>query len=168
MKNIVKGTIGILSLIFVGCASENCTKTITIPSQTITSPTGTSYIPESKAEVPCDYVVTPLEEQAPLQNFSYEILNFSYQPDTGNNTKRLQFDIQLTNPNAFTIKGYAYITTNADGVISSSPFTNGATETCHEISPNSSCIFSYDMESSLVLGTVQSIQIIDVNYYLTN
>lgn len=159
----------ILSTFIYGCSSaEDCTKTIIIPSQTIVTPSGSSYIPERSSIVPCDYVVTPIQEQLPLQNFTYEVLNFVFTPDTGNNTNRLKFDIKLNNPNNFAIDGFAYITVNVDGTVSSSGFLNGATSSCGQISPNSSCIFSYDKESSLNLGVVQSIQLVDVKYYLTN
>ncbi len=169
MKNSIKLVFAILSTVVFGCSSaEDCTKTITIPSQTIVTPSGSSFIPESSAVVPCDYVVTPIQEQLPLQNFSYEVLNFEFTPDTGNNTNRLKFDIRLNNPNNFAINGFAYITVNADGTVSSSGFLNGATSSCGQIGPNSSCIFSYEKEASLNLGLVQSIQLVDVKYYLAN
>lgn len=168
MKNSI---ILILSGIFctlVSCSSaDNCTKTIVIPSRSIITPTGSAYIPESQSVVPCDYVVTPIQEQTPLQNFSYEVLNFTFTLDTGNNTNRLKFDIKLNNPNNFVIKGFPYFTVNVDGVVSSSGYTNGATSTCTEINPNSSCIFSFDNQQSLILGNIQSIQLVNVKYYLT-
>jgi len=158
----------IFSILFSCSSAENCTKTITIPSRTIITPTGSSYYPELQSVVPCDYVITPVQEQTPLQNFTYEVLNFNFTPDTGNNKNRLKFDIKLNNPNNFVIKGFAYITTNADGVESSSGFLNGAISSCSEINPNSSCIFSFDKQSSLNLGIIQSIQLVNVKYYLTN
>ena len=158
----------IFSILFSCSSAENCTKTITIPSRTIITPIGSSYYPELQSVVPCDYVITPVQEQTPLQNFTYEVLNFNFTPDTGNNTNRLKFDIKLNNPNNFVIKGFAYITTNADGVESSSGFLNGAISSCSEINPNSSCIFSFDKQSSLNLGIIQSIQLVNVKYYLTN
>ena len=168
MKNSI---ILILSGIFctlVSCSSaDNCTKTIVIPSRSIITPTGSAYIPESQSVVPCDYIVTPIQEQTPLQNFSYEVLNFTFTPDTGNNTNRLKFDIKLNNPNNFVIKGFPYFTVNVDGVVSSSGYTNGATSTCTEINPNSSCVFSFDNQQSLILGNIQSIQLVNVKYYLT-
>jgi hypothetical protein len=168
----MKKSIVLFYLIFstlVSCSSaENCTKTITIPRRTIITPTGSSYYPELQSVVPCDYVITPVQEQIPLQNFTYEVLNFNFTPDTGNNTNRLKFDIKLNNPNNFVIKGFAYITVNTDGVESSSGFTNGAISTCIEINTNSSCIFSFDKQASLNLGIIQSIQLVNVKYYLTN
>ncbi len=157
--------------VVLGCSSsdnDNCTKTIVIPSRTIISPTGSAYIPESSAVVPCDYETPIIQEQLPIQNFSYEVVNFVFTPDTGNNTSRLKFDIKLNNLNNFSINGFAYITLNVDGTVSSSGLLNGATSSCGQISPNSSCIFSYDKEASLELGLVQSIQLVDVKYYLSN
>ena len=168
MNNIFKIVCFIVFCTLFSCSSaDNCTKTIIIPSRTIITPTGSSYIPESQSVVPCDYVVTPVQEQVPLQNFSYEVLNFTFTPDTGNNTNRLKFDIKLNNPNNFVIKGFPYFTVNVDGVVSSSGYTNGATSTCTEINPNSSCIFSFDKQQSLNLGLIQSIQLVNVKYYLT-
>lgn len=169
-KTIISLSILIAMTIF-GCSStdDDCTKTITIPSRTIITPTGSAYIPEYQQVVPCDYVITPIQEQeqVPLQNFTYEVLEFTFIPDTGNNTNRLKFDIKLNNPNNFSIKGFAYITTNVGGVVSSSGFRNGANSICDEIPANSSCIFSFDAEDSLMFGPVESIELVDVKYYLT-
>ena len=49
--------------------------------------------------------------------------------------------------------------------MSSSGYTNGATSTCTEINPNSSCVFSFDNQQSLILGNIQSIQLVNVKYY---
>ncbi len=169
MIKILKSISLLLSAFLVSCSStEDCTKTITIPSQTLITPSGGSYIPERSEIVPCSFVQQPIQEQVPLQNFSYEVLNFVFTPDTGNNTNRLKFDIKLNNLNNYTINGFAYFTLNADGTISSSGMLNGATSSCNQIGPNSSCIFSYEKESSLNLGLIQSIQLVDVKYYLSN
>lgn len=169
MKKPIKLLLIVMSTIVFGCSStEDCTKTIIIPSQTIITPSGSSFIPETNAVVPCDYIVTPIQEQLPLQNFSYEVLNFEFIPNTGNNTNRLKFDIKLNNLNNFIINGFAYITLNVDGTVSSSGFLNGAISSCGQINPNSSCIFSFDKESSLDLGFIQSVQLVNVKYYLAN
>jgi hypothetical protein len=154
----------------LGCSSsdDDCTKTIVIPSRSVISPTGASYYPEYEMEVPCDYEPGAIEEQIPLQNFSFEVINFTFTPDTGNNTNKLKFDIKLNNLNNFEIKGFPYITINSDGNVSSSGFINGASSVCNVIDANSSCIFSYEKESSLELGLIQSIQLVDVKYYLAD
>ena len=169
MIKILKTLCLILSAFCFSCSSsEDCTKTITIPSQTIITPSGGSFIPERSEVVPCDYVQQPIQEQVSLQNFTYEVLNFVFTPDTGNNTNRLKFDIKLNNLNNFPINGFAYFTLNTDGTISSSGMLNGSTSSCGQIGANSSCIFSYEKEASLNLGLVQSIQLVDVRYYLSN
>ena len=98
MKKFIILIYSIVFCTLFSCSSaENCTKTIVIPSRTIITPTGSSYIPESQSVVPCDYVVTPIQEQIPLQNFSYEVLNLTFTPDTGNNTNILDFKLTLNN-----------------------------------------------------------------------
>jgi hypothetical protein len=169
MKNSARFLLIIVSAFIFSCSSaEDCTKSISIPAQTIITPTGSSYTPAYTSIVPCDYVVKPIQEQLPLQNFTYQVLNFAFTPDTGNNTNRLKFDIKLNNPNNFAINGFAYFTVNVDGTVSSSGYLNGAISMCNSINPNSSCVFSYDKESSLTLGHIQSIQLVDVKYYLSN
>ena len=152
--------------VIVGCSStDDCTKTISIPSRSIITPSGAAYIPGTTLLVPCDYVETPIQEQASLTNFTYEVLNFNFTPNTGQNTNRLKFDIKLNNQNNYNVNGVAYISLNTDGLVSSSVFTNGTTSACNQINANSSCIFSYDKESSLNTGIIQSIQIVNVRYY---
>lgn len=168
MKKLPIVLLVIISVFFSCSSTEDCNKTIVIPSQTIISPSGSSFIPETTAIVPCDYEETPIQEQVPLQNFSYEVLNFVFTPDTGNNTNRLKFDIKLNNLNDFVINGFAYITVNVDGTVSSSGFLNGASSSCGQINPNSNCIFSFDQETSIDLGLIQSIQLVNVRYYLAN
>jgi hypothetical protein len=169
MKNTTILVYALIVLTMLSCSSaEDCTKTIIIPSVTVTSPTGISFIPEYQAQVPCDYVQTPIQELTPLQNFSFEVLNFTFTSNTGNNTSRLKFDIKLNNLNSFTINGYAIMTVNADGTVSSGGFTNGSSSSCTEIVANSSCVFSYDKESPLEEGLISSIQLVDVKYYLVD
>mgnify|MGYP005842830737 FL=1 len=169
MKSFKKLFLITLSSVAFGCSSsDDCTKTIVIPSQTIITPSGSAFTPETSQVVPCDYEIPPIQEQLPIENFSYEVLNFEFIQNTGNNTNRLKFDIKLNNLNNFAIDGFAYITVNIDGTVSSSGFVNGASSSCGQINPNSSCIFSFENESPLDLGLIQSIQLVDVKYYSTN
>lgn len=169
MKKFLKFVTIATGAMILGCSpAENCTKTITIPAQTIITPSGSSYTPAYSSVVPCDYVEKPIQEQLPLQNFTYEVINFVFTPNTGNNTNRLKFDIKLNNPNNFAVNGFAYFTVNADGTVSSSSYLNGAITVCSSINANSSCIFSYNKEASLNLGLIQSIQLVGVKYYLSN
>lgn len=170
MKKFFRLLFLLISFVFVfGCASDkDCTKTITTESRSYWTTTGMVYIPGSASVVPCDYVITPIEEQKPLANFSYEVLNFKFTPDTGKNTSRLQFEIKLNNLNNFTIKGFPIFTVNADGLESSGPYLKGVISTCNSIEAKSSCIFTFDAESTLELGKINSLKLVTVKYYLSN
>ena len=133
----------VLFLGFLSCSSGDCTKMITIPAQTIQTPSGSSYIPAYEKEVSCDFEIEPIEENTKeLENFSYEILNFSYTPDTGKNTYRLQMEIKLNNLNGFNVVGVPLITVNLDGTESIGSFATKATSPCYGIDAKSSCIFT--------------------------
>ncbi|SDX86560.1 hypothetical protein SAMN05444411_110141 [Lutibacter oricola] len=172
MKNIYKYTLLIITLITTSaCPSDedDCIKTITIPQYYVVF--GQSYSTETTQQVPCDYPepTTPeLIEPPAVENLTYEVLEFNFTPDTGNNTSRLQFQIKLNNPNEFSIKGIVVLTLNSDGLEYSGNFSKDATSSCYEISANSNCILTYDKESSLDLGLVNSLQLVNVEYYLTN
>jgi hypothetical protein len=170
MKKFFKLLFLVISFVFVsGCSSDkDCTKTITTESQSYWTPSGMVYIPGSAFVVPCDYVIPPVEVQKPIDNFSYEVLNFKFTPDTGKNTSRLQFEIKLNNLNNFVIKGYPVFTVNADGLESSGTYLKGAISTCNQIDAKSSCTFTFDTESSLEIGKINSLKLVTVKYYLLN
>jgi hypothetical protein len=170
MTKYFKLLILLITGVFIfGCSSDKeCVKTITMKGITIVTPTGTSVGADWTQEVPCDYEITPIKEVEPLKNFSYEVLSFNFTPDTGKNTNRLQFEIKLNNLNDFDIKGYPMFTVIADGIESSGPYSKGAISTCNQIEKKSSCIFTFDVESSLELGKINSIKLVTVNYYLLN
>lgn len=154
-----------------GCSEDkdkDCTKTITNNSQTYWTYGGMVHIPGSSFEVPCDYVITPIVESKPIDKFTYEVLNFKFTPDTGKNTNRLQFEIKLNNLNDFAVKGYPMFTVDIDGVVSSAPYLKGAISTCNQIEKKSSCVFTFDVESSLELGKINTIKLVTVKYYLLN
>lgn len=166
----------LLCIVSISCSSsddgpneEACTKTITIPQVYFIN--GQSFNFDITQEVPCDFpdpvdpvVISPPE----LPGFTYEILSFIFTPDTGNNTLRIQYEIQLNNPNDFSVSGIPVLTIISDGLEFSGSFSNFATEPCLEIGANDNCILSVDIEESLNLGGIESYEIIDVNYYLTN
>ncbi|MXO03959.1 hypothetical protein [Flavobacterium sp. HBTb2-11-1] len=157
--------IAITFLIFFGCSSGDCTKMITIPAQTIQTPSGSSYMPAYEREVACDFEIEPVEENTKeLENFSYEILNFVYTPDTGKNTSRIQMEIKLNNLNDFNVTGVPIITVNVDGTESVGNFASKATSPCYGIDAKSSCIFTFDQETSLSLGLIKSVKIVSVKY----
>lgn len=170
MSKHIKLLFLLTNCIFVfGCSSDkDCTKTITTESHSYWTYGGMVYIPGSSIVVPCDYVITPIVEQQPIDNFTYEVLDFKYTPDTGKNTSRLQFEIKLNNLNNFEIKGSPIFTVNIDGVESSAPYLKGAISTCNQIEAKSSCVFTFDVESSLELGKINSIKLVTVKYYLLN
>lgn len=155
-----------------GCKSsddEDCSKTITIPQFYFVNNQSYSY--NITQEVPCDFPepsVAELIEPPELENFTYEVLNFTFTPETGNNTSRLQFEIKLNNPNSYSVNGVPILTTNTDGLESSGSFSNDASIPCFEIGANSHCILTYDQQSTLDLGIINSIELIDVQYLLTN
>ena len=158
-------------LMVPGCSSEedNCEKTITIEQRYYVN--GQSYPYNTTLEVPCDF--PPPEEIQEIEpptpdNFTYEILRFDFNPDTGYNTTRLQMEIELKNGSNEDISGIVIFKVENGGLIISGPlFSEGASESCTEIAANSSCIFTYDMEESLDYGMTESPEILSIDYYLT-
>jgi hypothetical protein len=130
MKKIYKIVLFLIGIFFCECsADKDCTKTILTNSQSYWTSGGLVYIPGSSIVVPCDYVIKPVVEPIPIDNFTYEVLNFKFTPDTGKNTSRLQFEIKLNNLNNFPIKGTPVFTVNTDGLESSGPYSKGAIST---------------------------------------
>jgi hypothetical protein len=167
MNKLIKtATVLTISLLITSCASSDCTKTITIPERTTQTQYGSSYIPAYDLEVPCDYVITPVTEQPKLKEFSYEVLQFEFTPDTGRNTARLQYSIKLNNLSTQTVKGFPVLTTDADGVVILGSYR---TDSCAQLAANSSCIVSYDKEFALDLnvGFVKAVKLLKVEYYIS-
>ena len=165
----------ICAMCVLGCSSkdDNCVKIIIVQyGYSISGPYGSMHIPEIKQEVPCDFPepedANPIEVSGKLKNFSYEVISFNFTPDTGNNTNRLQFEIKLINPNNYAIVGLPVLTTLADGLQISSSYSNNASSPCYSIDANSSCILTFDKQDSLNLGIINSIQLINVEYFVGN
>ena len=166
----IKSLLYLYILIFIfSCSSEkDCTKTIIIQNEFIISgANGTTIIPEITQVVDCSFPEPDapeiIEDLPKLSNFSYDVLEFNFTSDTGNNTNRLQYKIQLNNLSDKAVKGIPYITKDIDGLISTEiNFGN-----CRELSANSSCIISFDKESSLDLGLIKEISIEKVEYFIT-
>lgn len=157
------------------CASkdDNCTKTIIVQYEySLTTPYGSTYIPEVKQEVPCNFPepeeVKPINELGLLKNFSYEVISFNFTPNTGNNTNRLQFEIKLNNPNDYAIAGIPRLTTVADGLQIKGSYSQYSSSPCYSIDANSSCVLTFDKEDSLDLGIINSIQLLNVEYFVGN
>ncbi|MEP5339584.1 MAG: hypothetical protein ABJL44_20050 [Algibacter sp.] len=159
----------LILIILVSCSSDNeeeCFKTITV--QNVYFINNQTHYYESIIEIPCDFPEPEdiIEIEPPvLENFSYDVLLFEYIQDTGNNTSKLEFQIQLNNLNDFNVKGVPYLTINSDGLEFT---TNYGISNCNEIDANSSCIISFEAEDSHDLGVSNSMELIDVEYYLTN
>ena len=177
MKRTIKSSLlFLITIAIVSCSSSDdkadhsdCMKTITIPQYYFINNQSYSY--ETTQEVPCDFPEPTEPEliQAPeLEGFTYEVLKFEFTPDTGNNTSRLQFEIKLNNPNAYAVSGVPLLTMNADGLVTTASFSNYASVPCLEIAANSSCILTFDQESSLDLAVINSIQLLNVEYFLIN
>ncbi|AGC76320.1 hypothetical protein LX97_00987 [Nonlabens dokdonensis] len=91
-----------------------------------------------------------------------EVVFFQYTSDTGNNTSRLQYEIEFTNLNSIPVNGFYKITTNVDGSVSTS-FSSTQAQ-CNQIGANSTCTYSLDGEESHNTGIPNSITITDVSY----
>lgn len=162
----------ILSALVLTCGSddEDCMKTISIPKFYFVG--NQSYSTEIFQEVPCDFPEPTAPEQidAPiLENFNYEILSLTITEDTGNNTWRLQFEIQLNNNNDFGVTGIPRLYVSSGGLEFSGSYSNNAINPCYSISANSNCILTFDQEESLDLAPApQSFEITNVDYVLTN
>ncbi|NJY61935.1 hypothetical protein HC174_04080 [Salinimicrobium sp. CDJ15-81-2] len=174
MKNLLKFPLLFLTAILLfGCSSsdseEDCMKTITIPQYYMVNNQSYSY--NISQEVSCD-TPEPTEPKliAPpeLEGFAHEVLKFEFTPDTGNNTSRLQFEIKLTNPNDYAVSGVPVLTVEVDGLRTKSSFSNNASVPCYEIAANSSCTLTYDQEESRDVVIIESYELIDVEYYVTN
>ncbi len=172
MNKILKFPVLFLTaVLWFGCSSddseEECMKTITIPQFYYVN--GQSYSYDTTQEVSCDTPepTKPKEIEPPkLEDFSYEVLKFEFTPDTGSNTSRLEFEIELTNPNNYAVSGIPVLTVNIDGLQTTSSFSQNASIPCYEIAANSSCILTYEQEESRDVVIIDSYELVDVNYYL--
>lgn len=162
----------ILLIFLLSCTSsseDDCVKEIIIqPELTVTGPTGSTFIPEVRQEVPCDFPepeeVKVITELPKLENFTYEVLEINIIPDTGNNTSKLSYSIKLNNLSNKKVKGIPYLTTriNNDSITVSYAFNQG----CSEVEANSSCTINFENESSLDLGKLTTFSIENVEYLI--
>ncbi|MFD2517585.1 hypothetical protein [Salinimicrobium flavum] len=161
------------AVLLLGCSSndtdEECMKTITIPQYYYVNNQSYSY--DISQEVSCDTpepTESKLIEPPGLDDFSYEVLKFEFTPDTGNNTSRLQFEIKLNNPNDYPVSGVPVLTVDVDGLQTTSSFSKNASIPCYEIAANSSCILTYDQQESRDIVIIESYELVNVQYYITN
>lgn len=173
MKKLLKFPVLVLTaVILFGCSSsdseEDCMKTITIPQFYYVNNQSYSY--DITQEVSCDTPepTAPKQIEPPqLEDFSYEVLKFEFTPDTGNNTSRLQFEIKLNNPNDHPVSGVPVLTVDVDGLQTTSSFSQNASIPCYEIAANSSCVLTYDQQESRDIVIIESYELVDVQYYIT-
>lgn len=160
----------LVSLLTVGC-EDDCTKTITHPGYTLYTPGGSVYYPAQTQEIPCNDPEPDGGELGQnvtyLTNFSVEVLEFEFTPNTGNNTSRLQFKIKLNNLNIYGVKGIPVVTLLVDGKETTGSYPR-ASVPCNEIEANSSCILTYDKETSLDVAIIENIYLVEVKYVLSN
>ena len=161
----------IITTLFWSCSSneEDCKKTITIPQTYFVNNQSYSY--DTTQEVSCDLPdpedLVQIDPPA-LENFSFEVLNFNYTENIETNTSRFQFEIILNNPNDYVAVGVPILTINLDGLEIKNNYSNNGSIPCYEIDANSSCILTFDQESSLDLGRINSVELVTVEYFLTN
>jgi hypothetical protein len=170
----IKTTFLLLCLILsTSCSDdEDCTKTITIPQVYFVN--GQSYSYDIEQEVSCDVgepeVPTTIEMPV-LENFDYQVVDFGYIADTGNNNSRLFFEITIINNNDFSVNGFPFLTLESDGLtFGSADYAQDAISPCLSLDANSTCSFIYDNEFPIdpLVGTAGSIQFVKVEYLKTN
>lgn len=165
-------SIVVLLTLFACPTDDECTKTITIPQTYFVG--NQSYTQEITQEIPCDQQ-EPTEpgeiiEPPVLENFTYQILSFNYEPYTDNNTTLVQYEIQLNNHNDFAVTGIPYLTRIDGDFEVSGPISTDASEPCYEIAANSSCVLSFNQEYTIDpnIPPSSTYQIVNVEYVVTN
>lgn len=160
-----------VSLIISGCSSKDdeCTKMMAIPHYYVVNNQFQSY--DVMEEVPCDFpepgeIGTPPE----LKNFSYEVIFFTYIPDTGNNTSQLKFQIKLNNPNAYAAEGLPFLTIKSEEIEFTRTYGNEASIPCGGIPAKGSCTLTFDKEYPIDpdLGVPGFMELVSVKYYVAN
>lgn len=167
MKNILSKSIVFFCSLFISSCStdKDCMKIIKIKGQTFYTPTGSSIQPDTEMKVPCDYEIPPIEETKPVENFTYELLNFNHTYNKVNNKARLQMQIKLNNLSNSDINGSPIITIELeDKTKISSSYSKNAISSCSKIEANSSCVFSYDVEGSLQGFTFTPLKFISAKF----
>ena len=97
-----------------------------------------------------------------LADVTAELLNFTYTPNTGNSTSRLEYQIRFRNPNNIIIRGFYRVTTSIDGTETTLLSTDESP--CYEIAANSTCIFNFDEVTTHLNGVPTNIEFVSVEY----
>ena len=156
-----------LLLLILGCSEESdCIKRITVPDNLVKTSSGYTFIPSYTVDVPCEFdEENEIKVAEILKNFSYEVVNFNFTSNTGNNTSKLEFEVILKNGNDFSVEGTPIFSMRTDNVEFSTNY-QGISGNCSSIDANGNCIFKYSKEASLDLGIVKSIELISIKYLL--
>lgn len=162
--------IGTILISSCGSKDDSCTKMMNIPHYALQNKILELYYVTE--EVSCDFVVPENHGPLELKNFTYEVLNFSYVLDTGNNKTRIKFEIKFNNPNNYPVEGLALITMrpSGDNFEYTGNYSNLASVPCHAIAANSSCTFTFDHDYTYNsdIGGPDYMEIVDVKYYIAN
>lgn len=151
----------------ISCAQNyGCVERVTVPDNVKKTATGLVFEPSYWIDLPCDYdLSTLLDVSEVLQNFSYEVIRYNYIPDTGNNTSKLQFELQFSNNNTFDVTGLPIFTMRADGVEFNTSYTS-TNGNCSNITSNAICTLTYEKETSLELEKIETLELVSVKYLL--
>lgn len=93
-----------------------------------------------------------------------ELLSFTYTPDTGNSTSRLEYQIRFSNPNNITISGFYSVTIDIDGT--ESTMTSTTDSPCYQIAANSTCTFNFDEVTTHLNGVPTNITFVSAEYMI--
>lgn len=168
-KRIAFMVLFMLIVLSTSCGSKDdeCTKMMAIPEFFIAD--NVIQKRDVMQEVSCDFTEPDTNTLPPeLANFSYEVLDFTYIPDTGNNTSQLKFEIKLNNGNNYPVEGMPYLTTRSEELVVTGTYSNSASNPCHNIGANSSCILTFNKEYSIQPNVVGPtfMELVTVTYYV--
>jgi hypothetical protein len=100
-----------------------------------------------------------------LLDVTSELLSFDYVQDTGNNSSRLRYRVEFSNPNFQIVQGIYRITLNIDGTESTT--VSNTQSQCATILGNSTCSISFNEESPHINGIPNSIEFVSAVYTIT-
>lgn len=152
-----------------GSKDDECTKMMAIPHYTVVNNQFQRY--DVMEEVPCDFPEPEELQEAPqLKNFSYEVLYFTFIPDTGNNTSQLKFEIKLNNGNNYAAEGMPFLTIRSEEMVYTRSFSNEIINPCHAIAATSSCVLIFNKEYPLDPNNLEPsfMELVEVKYYVSN
>ncbi len=166
MKKIVI-LFSFLSLFIFSCSQDNgCIERIAVPDNVTKNGNVFTFEPSYWIDLPCDYDFTEFNKVSEvLKNFSYNLVDYNFIANTGNNTSKLQFEVILKNNNSFDVEGLPIFIMRKDGVEISKNYIDN-TNKCTVIAANASCSFIYNKETSLDDEQTQSLEFVSVKFLL--